>query len=500
MEETLANVDRLIRAGDLASARLELLKINSKKVQKPYLAKLANLYRRTGQTELAINSLRKTIRPSGKKVSSASAEDKVEYAMALIKLGTINEGIRLLESVDGTDTPNKHLYLSFAHITRWDYNKAATQLETYISHLKVDEYSRLTAKVNLLSCYIFLEKFEEGMSLVLELLEKTDKPEFSRLNRNILYLESQIFLAQGQYSQSRKILSRIISKTASISSNDQLLAQKSNLVLELHEKGSSKEVLASFEKLKLSATELGNFEAIRDIDYHVALYTKDFTLLHYVYFGTPQSSYKNKIKVNYKNLYKEELIIPKNFEYLPNPNSQENLVQMGHLSMFDGTHSFSDLRINPDSLIHKLLGLLVKDFYRPLGVFQIHDELFNEHYFNLVSSPKRVTQITYRLNQWFLEAGVPLIAESKKEIYTLRSLSPIAVVVSTQKSIPLHLQLFQKELHKAFGNNWFASSEASRELAIAQRTATRNLNEGLGAGLLEKSGLGPKTRFKIKDH
>ncbi len=457
----------------------------------------ANLMRRIGDGDAALKVLRPYVRPSVKNQVLASSEEKLEYAMALIKVGAINEALRLLDGIDPLKYPNRSLYASFGHISQWNYLAAARDLESYLSHPDVEEYQRLTARVNLLSCYIFVGNLDGAKPLLDALLESTRLSGVLRLRRNILNLAAQAAIALGDWEAARQVLDEAASTlTGQGASLDQALIDKWSLVLALNRDGPHAHLEERLWQLRQRGLQIASHELVRDMDYYRGLFFKKLPLLNHVYFGSPFASYREKIREAYAKMHGESFSTPDVFAWVP--GEQDAHKAKGWIRVADGRNSFGASYLKPEQLKQKLFVLLAKDFYRPVGLYQIHDELFDdEQYFNPLSTPKKIHQILFRLNEWFREAGIPMEAASKEHFFALSPLSPLQVLVGQEKTVDPKLADFCARLRTAFGQVEFRSQDVCERLGLVRRTATELLKKCVEEGLLTHLGGGPTSRFTL---
>lgn len=488
-----------MRAGQLAQALEDFQSINSKDVVRGELPLFANLARRLGQTELALRVLRPFVRPDATHPTDSHVEEKLEYAMALIKLGAINEGLKLLEGINPELYPNRFLYGAFGCIYQWNYREAAQLLEKYCAHTQVPAYSRLTAQANLLSCYQFIGDTDHAFPLIDELLLKTRESGALRLRRNILTLAAQAYIHDQKWSEAVEALHETSNPDYGQASGlDKLLNAKWSLILDLHREGASAELKARFELLIHGAVELKNYETLRDLDFYRGLFFGDAELLVHVYFGSPYDSYKTKIQIAYEERYSKPLRLPSSYAWkLGGSQEKKPSAAPRQIDVLDGRNSYSDHRLKPGQLLQKYFSILTRDFYRPLSLHQIHDEIFQEHYFNPVTTPKRIHQLTHRLNAWLKDAKVPLEICSKNNFLEIQAHAPVDIVVGNLVFIDNKLAAFLSHLHSKFSNISFTSLEVAAALKIPPRSATRLLKAATDQGFVLRLASGPKTRFAL---
>lgn len=498
----LADIDKLIQAGQIEESKALLSAINSKKVGREDLNYLANLLRRTGQADESLKILRPFVRPKSKTPQKATISEIFEYAISLISLGAINEGTKLLEPISEKEHPEKLLHLAFARIFLWDYSGAANLLENYTSLSKDNNYSLLVAKVNLLSCYVYLLEYEKSEKLLNFLLEKTHDIHHKRLKCSIYRFKTQLHLSKNEIDLAKEALEKSQTYTESKDSLDNLLYEKWTAIIQLQAFGPTQQAHANLLTVRAKAHTLQSIETIRDIDFYEALYFNDKEKLLFVYFGTPYESYRNKIIKSYKRLHKTDFLIPPTYSRLINPekgNNKNETKAAGSLKIHNGVNSFSKETLRSGQLIQSLLALLSSDFYKPVELYKIHNDLFANDYFNALSTVTKIRQLVHRLNSWFKESHIPLEVHSKKGFYNLAALKPIEIHFSLEKAPDIKIEELFSKLKNKISDKTFSSKEASKILQIPYRSFMEYLREAHTSNIIEKIGSGPKSKYQFKN-
>ena len=124
----LAAIEDSIRRGDLKTARGELRRLCARRVPRTEAAPLANLAYRAGLPELGLRLLGRIVRPPPRVATRATAAEKAEYAVCLIRLGASEEARWLLDEIDEREYPPSLLYRAFALASRWDYEATLAPL------------------------------------------------------------------------------------------------------------------------------------------------------------------------------------------------------------------------------------------------------------------------------------------------------------------------------------------------------------------------------------
>ncbi len=492
-----AKIDDFIKSAQISNATEEFSKINARTLTRAELTPYANLARRLGKSNEAIRVLRQFVRPKAKVPMEATSEEKLEYAMALIKLGALNEGIKLVETVDGKQFPDRYLFASFAHISEWQYQEASVLIEKYIEHPEVTEYSVLVAKVNLLSCYIFTGNYDKAETLIQNLLSHTDNDVVTKARRTIFLSAAQLHILRKDFNNAQKNIDAAFALMSTQNSIDSVVLQKWNWILNVNKFGPLKKYLDELKTIRANARNFSSPEALRDIDYQQGLYFSDTKILNHVYFGTPFLSFKEKIKKSYQRIHNTPFEPSEEYVWdLSQDIGEKN--EVNFLNVQDGANSFSSHQLRPGSSCQRFLQILARDFYRPLSTYQVHNLLFEESFYNPNSTPKKIHQASYRLNQWLEEANIPATVFMKKSFFYIEQTQKFSLIIDNKPRSDPRVIEFCESLFVEFAENWFSSTDASRKLNLPRRTMTLNLKLAADEGLLIKMGAGPTTRFCVK--
>lgn len=160
LSDSLDIVDEFIRKGDLAGARKKLKRLAPSQVPREKFATLANLLRRSGLIDRGLRLLNEIVR-SDSKLIVPTPEERLEYAMLLVRKGAIHEARELLGTVSADTHPDVLLYEIFTLIPEWRYRETIPLLTQYIDRIPDRPLQQLVGKVNLVAAYIFCIEVEK---------------------------------------------------------------------------------------------------------------------------------------------------------------------------------------------------------------------------------------------------------------------------------------------------------------------------------------------------
>ena len=256
------------------------------------------------------------------------------------------------------------MYNAFIHITQWEYSEALGYLETYTDRQDITDYQRLIALTNIAACLVFLGQYEKAQSVLVELVNVTKKEGHSLLLSNAYELSAQAAFFLGDLQTTDKHLSNGFDVAKSGSSAHLYLKKWQNL-LQL-EQSKGKKSYTGLKRVREEAVGLGLWETVRECDFYIAKYQKNLDLFSFVLFGTPHTSYKNRLL----ELYQSDVTLPDEIQFaLPFRRTRE-------LSDLNSVLNLNSLQLKEfekpiekiGSLFHKTLLALSSDFYRPFRV------------------------------------------------------------------------------------------------------------------------------------
>ena len=169
--------------------------------------------------------------------------------------------------------------------------------------------------------------------------------------------------------------------------------------------------------------------------------------------------------------------------------------------------------LKPGQIPHRLLAALSQDFYRSLKLPALHGVVFPGQHFNPVSSPNVLHQAMRRLRLQ-LERGAPdIMLDESRGAYRLQRTPGGSLCLRIPRSMRevvesesgssdsvqrLRIEALLGPLRREGGADEFSRAEFQRISSLPGRSAGRLLEEALKAGVLERLGAGPGTRYRFR--
>lgn len=463
-QRRLSEADTLIRAGQSAKAQVIVQRLAKLKVPRARVEEFSSIARRCNRWEISLGVLKPYIYPKVKSRAVVSDSERIEYALSLQRAGALQESMNILSRTEVRELPAATLGRAFAAMKQWDYGTARKELDEYLKHeAKISEYQAIIARVNRLACLGYeasAEFFDEFECL---------SPILSSQTYRLLWANSQEILALrllelGRYKETEE---RVQQALTMIGRNDgpyALLLQKYERVAQSLMRGSIEELL-SFRKEALAAFD---WETLRHLDYYATILQPDGHWAKRVFFGTPYAGFRRKLEALRAFSEKDFVVVAGSKEKVFDP-------------WFPGSHE--------GDLVHRLLVLLLRDWYRPLSVGGIFAALHPEEKFDVDSSFARVRQLLKRATSWLKLIDAPVRFVAPNQLHALRLQAGAKIQVrKCDLVIEKNRFLFSRFADEV--QNPLSAQEWATKLNLSKRQTITLLNEAVEAGVIDKMGRG----------
>jgi tetratricopeptide (TPR) repeat protein len=476
-DELVAECDLLIKAGKISSVISLISRLNLAQVPRSSCQSLAKICRRVGMVSQGLRLLQPIIRHQKEQIKIATAGEICEYSVLLSRNGSIQEALNLLTGVNARETPEASLYLAYCHISNWDYSKAIGLLQGFLNS-DADSYSKLIARVNLISAHLAVSQLDEAFDLLAETIPMAEQSDASRLVGNCLELRGRVHLHRGDFSNSRMDLNQALEIFGTSQSYDRLFIHKWQAVISAFEE-SSVEPLIRFRQEALLGKQ---WESVREADLFTIKIQFDQKLLDHLTYGTPMASYRQRIHTEVGGNPSEAYLFGNAGPCLDLTTGKINGIQ----------------DFNPGKKIHQVIAALIKDFYVPRNMGTLFSELYPNEYFDINSSPLRVRQLLRRTRQWLSENGLPASIEQKKGSYKFLIHGSFGIRIQLESPAILSSSVHWQQLKAVFSmGSPFTAKQACEKLNWPRSSFLLLAEWALATGELLKSGTGRSTVYHI---
>lgn len=488
--DTLQSIDEFIRLGHLPEARRALKALSPSKIPRDNLATFANLLRRTGLIEKGLRLLNDIVR-SDSNLIVATPEEKIEYAMLLVRVGAIHEARDLLASVSSDSYPEVLLYQTFTMTPEWRYAETIPLLEKYIQRVTDRPNQILIAKVNLIAAQIFCRKNDGLQELFQDAISSAQKYRYNFLLGSLYELAAQFEIARERYDRAEQNLDKAQSILGATNSQESFYVVKWRTLIRILQDSKKPEAESEIAVLRKKALLLNDFETVRDCDFHLLRFKESQSLFDYLFCGSPSASYRKRLTETFPQ-YKTPTA-SYNWQLSGQPTTSRRFLFVKTAQTGDGK-SFTELGQAP----HKLLLLLTRDFYRPQRLIQLATEIFEGEYTHPIYTPSKMHQILARLRADLKKAKIPLRIISKDQTLRLVGIRNCTIIKDwTFDSARIDsVSLYMTQL-EGLGSNQFTAKEAARLWDCSVSTASRRLTQACEALRCRQLGHGRFTRFQL---
>ncbi len=486
-KKTFDELEAKIRTGELAEVKQFLDDIKFTKIPRAFILRLANLARRVGYQRYAARLLHPIVRPQKPIHPPATAEEKIEYAVNIMRLGVAKEALTILAAIDAENYPDVKLYKAFCNFNTWDYALAVPLLESYLKSPKLSQYQLLVAKINLANAYLNSLEYEKAKLILSEITASDENQSNKLIIGNAHELLTEYYVNQGDVKNAKKHVAAAEKILSSIHYRYAVYNQKWQAIIKLMNPKTKAEGLHDLAKVRAQANTRKLYEVIRECDYYEAILTQNYDLLAHLYFGTPFESARRKFLNRLGPVNTDEYL------WIPAQTQERNL------PVFDcemGVDLSSQQSLKGGGLVHKLMQILCSDFYRPFKVQALFSLLFPDENFNFLSSTRKVHDLIFRLRVWLEENKIPIIvASTGRGEFQIQTLKPYAIRVRARATAVGSIDLFIKELKHKIRAPDFSVFQAIEAAGVSRSKAKRLLKEAVNIKLLKIKGKGRGVRY-----
>lgn len=484
-------IDLLIRNARGKEAQVQLTELHKKRISKVHVLEVAKLATRAGMPELALSLLHPIVRPSAKMVREATDTDKAEYGLALLRVGACAEANTLFKTVSCERAPEVLFYRALSYLKEWDYAAASKLLKEYCDSPNLSSYQRLVGKINLAISLIFENNLNTVKMILAQVLEESSamKLELSyavgiRLHGN-LEMRRKNWNAALSYFQTAEELLR------DFGGFDWYFAKKWKALVQYFENPENEEAKTRVLETREAASRIRHWESVRDIDYHLALYSKNKALFWHLYFGTPYEHFRNRILAEMGDTK-----IPESYEW---KFGEGKTADFSRVDIAEQQKTKQGTVLKVGKSLHRLYMAFLSDFYRPFTIGALFENAFPGEHYHPTTSEYRVHQAIKNLRLWFKKNSIPLTILYENDEYRL--ISTANCIIPIQKS-QLALETPEERklsILRTQLSGDFSRLEVAVVLSIERSTANRLLLDATKRGILEKVGTGSKTRYRFVD-
>jgi tetratricopeptide (TPR) repeat protein len=481
-KDQLDGMDEAIRTGLAHEVARTLGQLKLARVPREFRMRLANISRRVGKLSLGLKLLSPIIYPGRSRAGlPVTPKELSEYAVLLTRSGLHREALELLDRVNESEAPEALLYRAYVHFEQWSFGPTLPILLKYVNS-DITEYQRLVGRVNLAYALISCGRHDESLALLKENLSLCEKGGHTVLKANCHELLTRLHIQRRDFAQAAKFLDTASMLMGASDTNENRLIQKWSAVLTSMKERDLNPLL----EYRKGITGIRDSEFLREVDRFSLWVESDPARFNFLVFGTCSSEYREAV-------YQEIAQRPHQSSYVFGALGAPLMDLLS--GEIDGVQA-----IEAGGKCHSLLEFLLRDFYRPFKLGELHAGLFPGERYNIHSSPNRVRQIVHRTRQWIQERSLPISITEQQGYYSLRIAGPFSFLVPLDRLRVDGYRCHFEQLRMIYGTGQtFQPHEARRKLSLPRTTFFRLAQWAVREGLLERLGSFNSVQYRISE-
>ncbi len=479
--EIFNDIEDLIVRGQIRQAGLLLDAKKPSASTRLETLKLANLHRRVGHADQALRLLAPTVRTELASVE-ATDQEKAEYAISLMRVGSVMEATHLLATINVENSPEALMYKAITHFSEWNYRDGIAHLEKMLRVSNIPQFTRHLGQLNLAAALVHLDRIE-CEDVLEELRSQTLDAGELLLHANALEISAQRAIKKGDFAAAEKFLQSGLRLIEGVKILDFLWVIKWKGILEALKKNSVEPLNAVREEAILK----GHWETLREVDFHKLQIHFSASDFYRLYFGTRSVHYRERLETAFPTVE-----IPE-FYYL----EKDRRVSFAPSSSVDIFNDFSG-SLSAGTVQNALLVHFISDAYRSFRTGELFSIVFPEEWYNPDTSPNKVHQTLSRFRKIIQEQLPGVEIEAVDSAYRL-NVSSATLALRLPRQLPkadgLQIRFWQFEnLHK---QKEFTNRDVQDKLNMSKANANRLLAQWVMDGVVKLETRG-KIRFYTK--
>jgi tetratricopeptide (TPR) repeat protein len=471
-----------LRQGNALRVRETLRKLSHNEIPDRLLVRVSQLCRRIDFASKGLLLLRDRVLdlPS---VQTPDAAELCEYAACLIKVGASAEALRLLQTIDVKKAPEAHKFMGFANIHKWNYQAAIPDLKNYLSKIDSASYDHLIGSLNLAASFVVTEQLDEATPMLESIEARAKKEGHLVIQGNCYELLAQTLIQRREFEAAEVKLDLALEALKNASPRYRLYIDKWRAVIAISKNNQSESAQNALRTVREQAVLTYEWEVIRDCDFYESGARADAKLFLHLYFGTPHSSYRERIKGKCS------------FVEIPESYVVGSLESERTLDLQSGTAQKKSV-LKKGQALHKIATALLLDFYAPASVAQLFAQVFETERYHPEISPHRIQELVRRLRVKLQNSGYPIPINSltrgyKVDVADIKNFGiELAIAREVQPSL---LNVVQKH----FGSRSFTLRELMDRVEIPHTTLYRQVKELVESGSLSAIGSAKNTQYIV---
>ena len=437
----------------------------------------------------------------------------IEHIRSLLRAGATREALARLKrgrwTADVQASTAYQMAIINSLVVQWRYEDALPVIENLLrSEQNGSTLTRLTNSEHLLllvtrtAALVFMGKLGEAAASWDNLYSELIASDALVLARRYLEIGAQMHWEKNHPEALRSLLGQAKEFFAKFphlaGSHADFFLERWAVMSEIMLTETAEPQRASFSEriaeIRQRATDLGDFEAIRDADLFAVQVLGDKDKLVRLYYMTPFASFRSYLDRLCKRIGIE----------VPDSASIEVGAKANTRVSFSITsgHFSTGASFRPGGMSYRVMSSLLRDGYRPLRTAELFHEIHPDEVYDSVASARRVQQAVRRFKQEIEELGVPLRLNSMVGGYgivedgtgiDLQISAAWLALDDIDRSVAPDMYV----LKQSFGTSAFTISEASRRLGKPIRSTQLLLRKTVELDYVTRRGDGRASRYQL---
>jgi hypothetical protein len=488
----LDQIESLIRAGQIPLARKALNSLESGKLPRELLWRMANLLRRAGLIDRGLRLLNPVVRGDNRWISP-SPMDLIEYAVLLVRHGGLEEARQIFAQVDRQRYPEVLLYYSFTLTPEWRYEQTIQPLKDFLATSEHLPYLSMVGRLNLIAALIFCEKKEEAEPLIRQAKSRAEKEKNTFMLASLFELEAQRQLQMGRWAAAELELEQAARFLKSSGTTELLYVRKWQAVLALSQNPKSSDAQKNLAEVRHSALMAHEWETVRDCDFHRVRLNAERNLFEFLACGSPMPNYRERLFRSMSNW------IPPT-EFYRWRLSGRAVDARFEIHVDHGCTRSGKSILESGQGPHRLLRMLCRDFYRPQRIASLAAEIFPGEYYHPQMTPAKLHQVLLRLREAMAGHKLPIRIDVNAGAMMLRGIRNCTIVKEWREDGNAPNALDTSRLKDAFADQIFTIKQCATALNCSISTASRALKKAAESGICQIERTGRSLRFRLSQN
>lgn len=495
-EDLKTNFENLMSQGNHRELLLSLRELSQSFSRREERLLLAQYYRRLGSNTKTLELLRPLVHPKGKRALKATAAEELEYAWALLRVGSFQEARKIATRYLHLDPQTSKRILGYSAFEFWDLEEAKNFMK-FSKNPNTEDISQVLDRINLLLVLKYFPMSESFLEEAGAGLQRTQLQGWKHLEIIFYQLILEYHLNRRDWKSADEIYNKLKKFRLRLSVFEATIQEKIFLQYQLFQKPEGDNEITNWHRLKKLCHRREFRELHRECDYLEYVLRRDPKLLSKLYWGSISTRISEFLKMKFpkeiKTIPKSEAWIKDEWTFTLEPLANFQIEITEHKISFKGQS------LDATKYLGRFLLILLHEKYKNLSPSEVFGVLFSQEVFLGSDSTNRIHQLANRLRKYLRKNQWPLILSWEGSGFRLKG-KPGASICRQFNQIPLPVADFMFQQNPTPPDS-LGSEFTAKQLCETQKTsrssAKREITRWINAGLIQPQGKGKNTRYTV---